>query len=247
MNPGSILKPILKPILLAIGLLLAIGAPGHAQESEKKSPTARFTVWGDWLGKELYVKRPGSSPKEDDGFLKLDLLDLGYSAAVPFLRASPIELCTRLEKDGETIWHPLITVTIPAEIREPLVLIIPNGNDEARYAVYDLHPSVFPYGDYQIVNLSKMHLFAKLDETALRLNPGTSSYFKGGDKSKMNVWLRVAAEDSEKNAKVVYSSMMRNRSDKRMFMFFNSANATPDAPISVRTLVDFAPSQNPEP
>jgi hypothetical protein len=232
----------LKPILMLLGLLLAFGATGHAQETGKNPAMVRFTVWGDWAGKDLYLKRPGSSSKPDDDFIKLELLDLGYSAAVPFLRGGPIEICTPLEKDGETIWQTVMNIVIPAGIREPLVLIIPNGNGATQYIVYDLHPSVFPYGDYHIVNLSKMHLFAKLDDTVLRLSPGTSSHFKGAGKDKMNVWLRVAAEDTEKNAKVVYSSMMRNRSDKRMFMFFNSANATPDAPISVRTLVDFAPA-----
>ena len=51
----------------------------------------------------------------------------------------------------------------------------------------------------------------------------------------------VAAEGLDKNSYVVYSSMMRNRSDKRMFMFFHPDESSPDKPISVRTLVDFEP------
>jgi hypothetical protein len=236
------MKPIFLLTTILPVLLLAPGTPGHAQEeSREKKPVARFTVWGDWAGKDLYIKKADASPKQDDAYLKLDLLDLGYSAAVSFSRASPIELCTKLEKDGETLWQPLLTVSIPAEIREPLVMIFPNGGGVARHRIFDLHPSVFPYGGYQLVNLSELRLFAKLDETSLLLRPGASGHFKGNGKSELNVWLRVAAEGVDKNAHVVYSSMMRNRSDKRMFMFFHATDASPDSPVSVRALVDFAP------
>lgn len=245
MNPRCLLKPLLP----ALGLFLALGAPVHAQESEEKTAMARFTVWGDWTGKDLYIKKPGSSSTADDGFLKLDLLDLGYSAAIPFCRANPIELSTPLEKDGETIWQTLLTVTIPAGIREPLVMIFPNGNGGGgpRSRVFELHPSVFPYGDYQLVNLSTVPLYAKLDDTVLNLPAGASGHFKGTGKTKLNVWLRVAAEDLEKKSHIVYSSMMRNRSDKRMFMFFHSrdtsSDTATDSPVSVRSLVDFAPQK----
>lgn len=239
-------KFLLKSILLTLGLLLALSAPGHAQEAREKDAMARFTVWGDWLGKDLYIKKTGSSSQPDDAYLKLDLLDLGYSATVPFSRAKPIELCTPLEKEGETLWQPLITVSIPAEIREPLVMIFPAENGGASYKVFNLDPSVFPYGDYQLVNLSKVPLLAKLDETILPLLPQASGHFKGKGASELNVWLRVAAEGPDKKGHVVYSSMMRNRSDKRMFMFFHSADPSPDAQITVRTLVDFA-QQTPAP
>lgn len=233
-------RNFLKSSLLALGLLLAHAAPGHAQEAKEKPALVRFTVWGNWAGKDLYVKRPGSSSKPDEGFLKLDLLDLGYSAAVPFLRASPLELCTPLEKEGETIWQALVTVTIPAGVREPLVMIFPNDDGGARSSVFDLDPAVFPYGGYQLVNLSKLPILAMLDEAVIRIKPGASGHFKGTGKPKQNVWLRMAAEYTEKNSKVIYSSMMRNRDDKRMFMFCHSTDASPDTPVSVRTLVDFA-------
>lgn len=245
MNPLSFLKRLLP----ALGLFLALGTPAHAQESEETTAMARFTVWGDWTGKDLYVKKPGTSSKPDEDYIKLDLLDLGYSAAIPFRRANPIELFTPLEKDGETIWKSLITVTIPAGIREPLVMIFPKGNGDAapRSSVFELHPSVFPYGDYQLVNLSTVPLYAKLDDAVLNLPAGASGHFKGTGEPKLNVWLRIAAEDLEKNSHVVYSSMLRNRSDKRMFMFFhsedNSSDAATESPVSVRTLVDFAPQK----
>lgn len=235
MNP----RFFLKAILITLGLLLVHATPGLAQESHEKPAMVRFTVWGDWTGQDLYIKRPGSSSKPDEGYLKLDLLNLGYSAAVPYERASPINLCTQLEKDGETIWQPLITVTIPAGVREPLVMIFPDGKGGARISVFDLDPSAFPYGGYQLVNLSKLPILAKLDEAVIRIEPGKSGQFKGTGKAKQNVWLRLAVEYTDKNPKVIYSSMMRNRDDKRMFMFFHSTEANPETPVSVRTLVDF--------
>lgn len=236
-------RMIFKPLLLALGLMI----PGFAQEPEEKSTMARFTVWGDWNGKELFIIKPGASSKKDEDFIKLDLLNLGYSAAVPFQRGKPIELCAQLEKEGETIWQSLITVSVPAGIREPLVMIFPEGNSEPRFRIFELHPSAFPYGDYQLVNLSKIPLHAKLDETLLELPPDGGGQFKGAGKTNLNVWLRVAAEDREKKGHIVYSSMMRNRSDKRMFMFFHprdtSADTTLESPVSVKTLVDFAPQK----
>ena len=125
-------------------------------------------------------------------------------------------------------------------------MIFPKGNGEegARYSVFELHPSVFPYGDYLLVNLSTVPLYAKLDDTVLNLPAGASGHFKGTGKTQLNVWLRVAAEDLEKKTHIVYSSMMRNRSDKRMFMFFHAPDtakgSSTDSPVSVRSLVDFA-------
>ncbi len=232
-------------LLLCLGLLTLSAAPGQDGESPEKSAVVRFTVWGEWGGNDLYIKRPGSSSKPDDGFLKVDLLDLGYSASMPFRRAEPIQLCTPIEKEGETIWQPLVTVSIPAEIREPLVMIFPGENGAVRCKVFDLHPSAFPYGDYQLVNLSKRSLLAKLDETVLTLRPGAGGQFKGAGKTSLNVWLRVAAEREDKTGQIVYSSMMRNRRDKRMFMVFHSTDSIQDAPVSVRTLVDFAPPVTP--
>lgn len=238
------LRFLLKSVLATLGLFLTIGGTAHARgESGENRPVARFTVWGEWLGKNLYIKLPEGSRKSDEGFLKLDLLDLGYSAEVPFRRALPIELCARIEKDGETIWQPLLKVSIPGEIREPLVMIFPNGDDEATSRVFDLHRSVFPFGSYQLVNLTELRMMAKFDETGIMLPPGGRGHFKGTGQSSFNVWLRVAAEGLDKNSYVVYSSMMKNRSDKRMFMFFHTSDASPDMPIAVRTLVDFEPQK----
>lgn len=235
MTPEILFKP-----LLALSLLLALVVPLRAQETGEKTAMVRFTVWGDWIGKELHIKKPGTTSNKDDDFIKLDLLNLGYSAGVPFRRSKPLELCTRMEKEGETLWQPLITVAIPAEIREPLVMIFPDDQGGARTTVFDLDPAVFPYGCYQLVNLSKLPILAKLDDAVIRIEPGKSGQFKGGGETKKNVWLRLAAEYTDKNAKVIYSSMMRNRDDKRMFMFFHSTEANPDTPVSVKTLVDFA-------
>lgn len=236
MNPGVCSRRM----VLALGLLLAFLSPAPAQETGDKPSMVRFTVWGDWKGKDLHIRRAETASKTDDGFIKLELLDLGYSSAVPFRRGNPLELCTPLEKDGKTIWQPVITVTIPDGIREPLVMIFPQENGEASARVFDLHSSAFPYGGYQLVNLSKVQLLARLDDAIIRVEPGTSGQFKGSSDGSKNVWLRLAVEHTDKSAKVIYSSMMKNRSDKRMFLFFHTTDASPETPIAVRTLVDFA-------
>jgi hypothetical protein len=229
--------------LLLFGLLAGTLGSAPAQTRKSEGPTARFTVWGSWEGQELFVENPKSS-RNGEHHLKLDLLDLGYSAEIPFERSEPIELCTRLEQDGETLWQPLIRVTVPIGIRDPLVMIFP-GEEEASpsYQVFDLDPSVFPYGSYQLVNLTKVRLFAKLDETGILLPPGEQGQFEPEGSSKLNVWLRVAAEDREKNGRIIYSSMMKNRPDKRMFMFFHPSDPSAENPFAVRTLVDFAPAR----
>jgi hypothetical protein len=236
------MKPGLPLILCTLGLLAAATA-GRAQESDENRPTARFTVWGDWAGKDLYVENPGASSGKDERYIKLDLLDLGYSAEIPFTRGKPIALCAQLEMDGETLWQPLIEVKVPPAVREPLVMIFPEDEGTTRYKVYDLDPSTFPFGSYQLVNLTKVRLFAKLDETGILLEPGGHGHFKELGPSKLNVWLRVAAEGQDRNGHIIYSSMMKNRKDKRMFMFFHPSESSPDAPFAARTLVDFAPSE----
>lgn len=243
------MKPALFPrtLLSAFVILLVCIHIGHAQvvvadeNAESSQSMARFTTWGNWEGKELFIKRPGKSLKPEEAYVKLDLLDLGYSAEVPFIRAEPLQLCTPIQKEGETKWEPILSIPIPADIRQPLVMLMPKGKAEAHYKIYDLDPATFPFGSYQIVNLTDMRLFAKLDDTGLLLVPGAHGHFKGTARSTLNVWLRVAAEKPDKNARVVYSSMMRNRRDKRMFMFFNAPKGDPNAEVAVRTLVDFAP------
>lgn len=218
----------------------AQGSSSSTRQSSSKRPTVRFCVWGKWTGKEIFIKSSKGGSERDKKYLKLDLLNMGYSPKYPFKKGTPLYLFTHELVDEEMTYSPLLQVKVPPSTKSPLVLIFQNENGVARYKVFDIHPSEFQYGDYQFVNLSKAPLLAKLDKKSVKLNPNKSVILAGSTIDGSNMWLRVAAKKNSTETKLVYSSMLKNRKSKRMFIFFYP-NDNIRNPIGVKTLVDFAP------
>lgn len=194
-----------------------------------------FCVWGKWAGEELFVK---SSSKK---YTKLELLDMGYSPKYSFKKGAPLPIYIREVVEGEASFVPLMQIKVPATTKSPLVLIFPAEDNSTRYQVFDIHPSVFPYGGYQVVNLGKVPLLAQLDKKGVQVNPDKSVKLNGSQEDGANMWLRVAAKGANNQTKLVYSSMLKNRKAKRMFLFFYPQKDQKN-PIGVKTLVDFSPS-----
>ena len=204
-------------------------------KSSAKGPSVRFCVWGKWAGEELFIKSSGKIYK------KVDLLNMGYSPKYRYKKGEPLPLFVRKMVDGEAKFAPLMQIKIPATTKFPLVLIFPAEDNSTRYKVFDIHPSEFPYGGYQVVNLGKAPLLAQLDKKGVKVKPNKSVRLNGASKDGSNMWLRVAAQGANNKRKLVYSSMLKNRKAKRMFLFFYPQKDKRN-PIGVKTLVDFAPS-----
>ncbi|QQL44871.1 hypothetical protein [Sulfuriroseicoccus oceanibius] len=206
-----------------------------------KGPGVRFSVWGNWQGQELFIRNGRGKGTSPDDFFKLELLDMGYSPVLPFSRKAGLALFTQREaEDGTIEFIKMMDIRVPGDVKQPLVLLFPSEKGSPGCRVFDLAPDAFPYGGYQMVNLSKVPLIAKLDDKQQLLRPGGAKRFKGAVEDGQNVWLRVAAKGEDGNPKLVYSSMLKNRQAKRMFLFFYPEET---GKMGVKALVDFQPSQ----
>ena len=206
-----------------------------------KGASVRLCVWGDWKGKELFIKKIKRSDSSEEKYLKVDLLNMGYSPIISFNRKKLLKLCSREEIDGELVFRPFLQIKIPSTIKVPLVLLFPDKKGGATYRIFDLDPAKFPYGGYQIVNLSKLPLLAKLDKKGVKLKPGSAHQLKGGSKDGQKMWLRVVTASGKNKNKLVYSSMLKNRKAKRMFLFFHPSNKKRGVSVGVKTLIDYVP------
>jgi len=207
----------------------------------KNSAVARLCVWGDWKGKELYIQKLKRNKNSRSKYLKVELLNLGYSPEITYRKGKGIVLCTRVVVEEKEEFHPLLKIKIPAQIKSPLVLLFPNKKGGASYQIFDLDASAFGYGGYQIVNLSKAPLIVKLDNKTLKIKAGLSKQIKGARKDGQTMWLRVARKTSNNKLKLVYSAMLKNRKAKRMFLFFYSESKAKGGGIGVKTLIDYKP------
>lgn len=245
-------------LLLGAGVWLSTGNGGIAQdtapiagdpapqEKETAGPKVRFAVWGDWKGKELYVKRASPVPGKESPYLKLDLLNLAYSPEIPFKRSEALALCVKEGAEDAPVFRPVMNVAIPLAIRSPLVLVFPDEKGGASFRFFDLDPAAFPYGGYQIVNLSKVPLLARLDEKEVRIDSGMAKLMSGAGEPEKNMWLRVAMPGENNASKLIYSAMLKNRNGKRMFLFFHPSGSGADSTVSVKTLVDFVQESQPQ-
>jgi len=206
----------------------------------KKKTTYRVCCLGDWTKGDIYSKtdKRGAKP----AYKKLDVMDMGYSADTPFKRAKPIKFY-KLTDDEETPYQEVHSVIIPQGIKTPLILLIPT-KDKLLHRVYDIDPTVFPYGSFQMVNFSKMNLKVGIDDDIRPLKPKASQQFAPLKAKKKAAWLRIA--DAQTNA-YVFTSMIMRRQAKRVIVFIvNSAKADGTQSVKTRMLVDFEPAKEPE-
>lgn len=91
---------------------------------------------------------------------------------MPFKRGEPVAIysVTQTEK-GET--HvPFLSVTIPDDFRNPMIMLVADGKGGTRHHVVNLDPKDFPWGSYKFVNFTASNLVGLADRTGFKLAPG---------------------------------------------------------------------------
>ena len=239
----KLLSTILKHLLCYTVTFSGISqAQDEAIPPEELSPAAKKTTFrvcclGDWKKGDIYAK----TGKKDNKpvYEKLDILDMGYSADIPYIRAKPIKLY-KLTDDEENPYQEVLNIVIPQGIKTPLILLVPI-KDKLQHRVYDINPTVFPYGSFKMVNFSKMSLKVGIDDDIRPLSPSASLLYAPLADKKKSAWLRIAGL---KTKKTIFTSMIMRRKAKRVIIFIiNSVGTDGSQSIKTRMLVDFEPAK----
>ena len=214
-----------------------VGQLDVASNQKKKSgPTFRIACWSAWTKSDLYI---GKSKKK---MVKVDIFDMSYSKKYPYTSGQPLRFYKKNQEatGKENPYTLAMSVNIPASCKKPLVMLV-LGEEGVRHMVYDLDAKKFPYGTYKVVNFTSVNLLTIMGGDSFSLKPKCNHFVKLKSRKKNKaVQCRVAVK-SNGEVKLVYSSMMMNRSDKRMLLFFYpSKDEGGRMTVKCRSLVDFS-------
>lgn len=237
----SIMKNLLYYFLF--GLISVVQAQESDQNSGDEGPKRTFSVtcWGEWDGPELFVKEEGQRDAEGK-WHKLALADLAISPPLPFEKGSQITLYQQLEGQEGTddeAFKVFARFKVPSTVRMPLLVLFKSGK-KIQGKIFDLSPDRFPGGSYVFVNLGAKPLQIELNNKKFNLKPGQEHLVRGRIKKNQRVQIRANAMNDEGKLTNRYSSMLINRPNKRMVMFFfPTTNQAGLETISCRSVVDF--------
>lgn len=234
---------MIKWLMICSGLCLSsfpalaqVEAVELIEERAEQGPSLRVTCLGEWNGKELYLKLP--KPKKGKKMIKVDIMNLGYSASIKFDRSKPVQFFEKT-LDDEQPYKSVLKVKIPAKVKQPLILLVPTSK-KVLHRVFDIHPSTFPFGSCQVVNFSRKELRIALDKDQRRLKKMKSAMFQPYKGEKKSAWFRIADAESKK---MVFTTMMMRRSSKRVLIFLvEGAYQQGRVEMKTKMLVDFEPT-----
>lgn len=195
----------------------------------------KLTSLGEWQGHALYVNVGKAATTKK--MREVEILDMGYSPAMRYNKGAPIRFFRKTGME-EPEYEAVLSVKVPESCRQPLILLAFRGK-KISHAVYDIAPAVFPYGACQVANLSPAELRVAMDDDLRPLPPRRVQMFKPVKGEATRSWLRVGAQGHEK---LLFSSMMMRRSEKRMLVFLlPGSDANGRRTMKTRMLVDFKP------
>ena len=205
----------------------------------------RATCLSSWNGPDLYLL------STDNTYLAFTVHSMAYTKTHTHQRNEPITIFQKsTAEDSKESHTPLLKVTIPNTIREPLIALHWDDTSmECTSTVLEFSPEKFPYGSYQIVNLSDIEIegYIGTEENKISCAAKQQSIlnFQFEPGSRIAIVFQHKINDQIKN---VFSSLAFHRQRKRVILFFTS-KATKNGRInySTRPLVDYKPEPNKAP
>lgn len=242
------LRPLIPALITALCPLLlhaedapVTGTP-PTEDAKTKGPKFQVSAWGDWSGAPLFAQL------EAKKFIQLKIADMALTETMPFKREDGITLYEKVEaKDGkEESYKPKFHMPVPAEIKMPLVLLLPGKDKQMIPRIYELDPSGFPGGAYRFVNLSPIPVLATVNEARTTVPPNGDKIVNRSPKQDERVQITGTVMGQDGVPQKLFSTMAINRTTKRMTMFFYPATTAADsATLMCRSLVDFVEPAKP--
>ncbi|MFC4990746.1 hypothetical protein [Rubritalea tangerina] len=233
------MQPIYKHLVrfFVISALL-FNTCANAETVKSKKPQFKVTTWEKWDSSPILLKTKNERGKEE--MVSIETMEMSYSRGYPYQKGAPIKFYTETN-DPETPYKLFKSIQIPQNIKSPLILFL-TINKELRTLIFDLDASDFKYGSYKLVNLSQKEILYKIDNKRIKLKPLASRNVPIATSGKKKAVHCQAAVLLEGKPKIVYSTMLMNRSEKRQLIFFYSTKDSKGREVvKSRSLVDFKP------
>jgi len=251
-------------LLCCLGCLLAFAPVASAQKTPKntpqsgqekvkkpKGPTFRVFCWSDWNEEDLYIVNPRKKKKDEqkkkdkkkDGqMIKLEIYNMSASKPYPYRRDEVLKFYKKTNNE-EKPYKMVLKVKIPPSYKKPLVMLTIE-KDKTTYMLYDLDAGKFPYGSSKLVNMTSIGLMADLGGELFLVKSMSDHFVKFKlDQQSAPQKCRIAIK-KKGETKVVYSSIIMARANKRTLMFFYTIKDEADrTSIKCRSFVDFKPTQ----
>lgn len=195
----------MKPTRSLLLLMLTVSVPSFeclAQLGEEPLVSLSFKTmaWDRYPDADIYFR---SDNKEQ----KIELLKMVRSRPYKYYGPATLVFYTKESgPEGQTINSPVASATFKQHTKDPLILFIknPNPEDKRRYInwLIDDNTDDFPYGSYQVFNLSKEQLRGRIDEEVFQLDRSGSHTIVqlSGDKRNVMAIIQVIWEGKWENA-----------------------------------------------
>ena len=227
----------MRQFLIAATILLSIWSNEALAQSSNPKKAFKIACWSEWNKEPVYIetKKEGSTSKE---MIAIETHTMSYSASYKYTATKPINLFQK-SNDPENPYKLFKSISIPGSIKLPLVLLL-KGKSGWKHQVYDIHPSVFPYGSYKIVNYTPQEIWTKMGSKKVRIAPNRSKSITLSSKYAGKSFHCMAAHNQKGKPQVVYSNMFKNRASKRLLLFFYTIkDAKGNRSVKTKSLVDF--------
>ncbi|MFC4993611.1 hypothetical protein [Rubritalea tangerina] len=209
-------------------------------QSSKLGKTFYIACWSEWGDESVYIESVQKDSRKKS-MVEVGIHPMSYSSPYGYVSGKPIKLYKKTG-DPEKPFQVIKSLVIPSKVKKPLVMMV-KGKTQWNYQVYDIHPSVFPYGSYKMVNFTSKDIYVKMGEKKLSLKPkqARSVVFSINSVKKA---IHCQSWHNENGEMIrVYSNMFMNRSSKRSLMFFyTTVDSRGEAVVRTKSLVDFKPS-----
>lgn len=230
-----------KVLLCAIWVSSSICAfAQEADDEEEKGKTYRASLFGDWGGYELFTKQKSE-------YLPVRPARSSYTGHIRYTDDSIVLYKKSVSEEGEEIYLAALSVNVPAGIIEPLMILAwDHTNMKPTGKVIEFSPRKFPYGTYQIVNLSKFQLGGHIGEETNRIlcKPGQSQLasfdIENGEAAPIVFYTRIDGE-----TKKVFGSITIHRNRKRsVFLMYPQTNKLGRLVFQSSVIVDIAKQED---
>ncbi|MFC4991471.1 hypothetical protein [Rubritalea tangerina] len=221
-------------IVVVMWMACCVGVYGEETKGGKRF---RVACWSDWKGEAVFFSQ--AKRLSEESMVPVDLMEMAYSGYYPYKAGVPIRFYQR----GVKVPYRMIEeVKVPSGVHEPLIFFFVSGEGKLKYRVFDTSSRKFPFGSYQFVNLSKEDMMVKFTGKPVMLRAQSAKVIDSFANKKKAYPCRVARKEATET-KVVYSSMIMHRPNKRMMMFlYPGVDEAKRSKMRTRALVDYRAS-----
>ena len=241
--------PLLRSLLTTLGIALAIASP-HAQTKPSSSApeptiTVKFRVitWQAEQPAEFSYSNDSKSIAVKNLTTSLRSPFYDYTGPATLLIYPPVptttSAATKAASSATAPAPPLASITIPTNIKYPLLVLVPTpaGPLPYRAIIFDDDPAIFPFGAYLFQNFSSRKVAAEMSGNRFVLDPD-ATHLVTSDQKALQLRMAVSEAPADGSWRMIYDNFYPNWIERRTVIFLVDTVREGKVHLELRTLLE---------